>query len=151
MRKSILMPAGIQDHLSLQTGLPVVVADENSLKQVFLNLIKNAAEAMPDGGNLHIATQHVRETVQRLGDSGEIPPGEIEITVQDDGPGIPDDIKYHLFEPFISSKAGDHRGLGLSIVHNIIKELNGSIACQSDKKTGTCFRISLPLTSNGRV
>jgi signal transduction histidine kinase len=151
MRKSILIPARIHDHLSLQEGLPRVTSDENSLSQVFLNLIKNAAEAMRDGGNLYVSTQHVQDTTRRFVETGKAPPGTIEITIKDDGPGIPDHIESRLFEPFVSSKSGDHRGLGLSIVHNIIKELNGSITYESDEKTGTCFRISLPLISNRRV
>ena len=149
LRKSILTTAGIYDHLALEKKLPRVAADENSLKQVFLNLIKNAAEAMPNGGNLYIRTQFDQDKRSHLGKEA-VQPGVVEITIKDDGPGIPDDIRTRLFEPFTSSKAGDHRGLGLSVVHNIIKEHNGSITCESDSEIGTCFTILLPVSPNGK-
>ena len=146
LRKTILAPAGIRDHLSLKQDLPGAAADEDSLKQVFLNLIKNAAEAMPQGGNLHIRTDYIDETASGL-PGGSQTGGRVEITIKDDGPGIPENIRSRLFEPFISSKGADHRGLGLSIVHSIIKELNGTITCEADSQIGTCFVISLPLSS----
>jgi len=146
LRKTILTPAGIRDHLSLKNDLPSVAGDANSLKQVFLNLIKNAAEAMPHGGNLHIWTDYIEETPFGLVTGSETR-GRVEITIKDDGPGIPEDIRSRLFEPFISSKGADHRGLGLSIVHSIIKEHNGTISCETDSQMGTCFVISLPLSS----
>ena len=149
LRESILTTAGIYDHLSLEPKLPRVAADENSLKQVFLNLIKNAAEVMPNGGNLYIRTQFTQDKRSHLGPE-PAPSGVVEITIKDDGPGIPDDIRSRLFEPFTSSKAGDHRGLGLSVVHNIIKEHNGSITCESDSEIGTCFTILLPVSPNGK-
>ncbi len=148
LRESILTTAGIYDHLSLEPKLPRVAADENSLKQVFLNLIKNAAEAMPNGGNLYIRTGSVQDSHSHLGKEAA-PTDVVKITIKDDGPGIPDDIRSRLFEPFTSSKAGDHRGLGLSVVHNVIKEHNGSITCESDSKMGTCFTILLPVSPNG--
>jgi putative nucleotidyltransferase with HDIG domain len=148
LRKSILTTAGIDDHLALAERLPRVAADENSLKQVFQNLIKNAAEAMPNGGNLYIRTQLVPDKRSYSGKDASSN-GVVEITIKDDGPGIPEDIRSRLFEPFTSSKTGEHRGLGLSIVHNIIKEHNGSILCESDSEQGTCFTILLPVSSNG--
>jgi len=147
LRKTILTPAGIRDYLSLKTDLPSVAGDANSLKQVFLNLIKNAAEAMPKGGNLHIWTDYIEETPFGLL-TGSQTGGRVEITIKDDGPGIPEDIRSRLFEPFSSSKGADHRGLGLSIVHSIIKEHNGTISCETDSQMGTCFVISLPLLSS---
>ena len=145
LRKSILEPARIRDHLLLQGGLPRIAADENGLKQVFLNLIKNAAEAMPRGGNLTIRTSHAEETASGTAQKAG---GVLEITVCDDGPGIPDDLRSRLFEPFTSAKGVDHRGLGLSIVRSIIQEHGGSIRCDSDPQGGTCFVVSLPLPSN---
>ena len=68
----------------------------------------------------------------------------MEITIGDDGLGIPDSIKSRLFEPFVSSKGEGHAGLGLSITYRIITELNGTITCESDRTKGTTFRIVLP-------
>ena len=71
-------------------------------------------------------------------------PGYVEITISDDGPGIPAEIKTRLFEPYASTKRGNHSGLGLSIVHNIILTLKGTISCESEPGDGTTFRIGLP-------
>jgi putative nucleotidyltransferase with HDIG domain len=148
LRKSILSPAGIKDHLSLQKDLPPAAADENGLKQVFLNLVKNSAEAMPKGGNLYIRTRFMEGMQSELEKGVEAVSGFIEITLKDDGPGIPDEIRSRLFEPFISSKGDAHHGLGLSIVHNIVKETGGSIACESHAHTGTVFVIALPVVKS---
>jgi len=68
----------------------------------------------------------------------------VEITIRDDGSGVPDSVKSKLFEPFVSSKGEGHAGLGLSIAYNIIRELNGTTSCESDETTGTTFKIILP-------
>ncbi|MBW1696011.1 MAG: HDOD domain-containing protein [Deltaproteobacteria bacterium] len=146
LRKSILKPAGIKDQLSLAPELPRIMADENSLRQVFLNLIKNAAEAMPNGGRLFVKTRYIGHPESHIENAEEELPEKaaIEVIIKDEGQGISDEIKSRLFEPYISTKSGEHRGLGLSIVHNIIKELNGTITCQSDKDIGTQFKVTLP-------
>jgi signal transduction histidine kinase len=69
----------------------------------------------------------------------------VEITIRDEGPGIPDAIKSRLFEPFVTSKSGEHAGLGLSVAYNMINELKGTITCESGEKTGTTFKIVLPV------
>ena len=143
---SILQPANIQIDLSLASGLPRIPAGKNSLKQVLINLIKNAAEALGSGGNLHIETRRTASSGRRLGAPGEAVDAALEIIVRDDGPGIPENIRQRLFEPFNSAKGGAHSGLGLSIVHNIISELDGSITCHSEAQKGTTFNIILPLS-----
>jgi signal transduction histidine kinase len=140
---SILQPKKIKTHLSLDPTVPEIVTDQDALKQVFINLIKNAAEAMPHGGNIYLQTKRVEASGELgMGDKG---PHALEITLNDDGPGMPHDIKSKLFEPYNSSKGTDHSGLGLSIVHNIIEELEGTISCESMEGKGTSFRIVLPL------
>jgi signal transduction histidine kinase len=106
------------------------------LKQVFINLIKNATEAMPHGGNIHIGTRY---------DFNEDKVEELEVTIRDDGPGIPDHIRSQLFRPFLTSKGNGHAGLGLTIVNNIIKELKGTVTCESISNVGTTFQIILPI------
>ncbi len=70
----------------------------------------------------------------------------MEITIQDNGPGIPSHIKERLFEPYNSSKTGTcNSGLGLSIVHSIVREMQGRITCDSSQGKGTCFTILIPL------
>ena len=121
------------------------MTNKNGLKQVFVNLIKNAVEAMSEGGNLYINTRRVsnglRNTLKEDA-NGDQP--YVEITISDDGSGIPDSIKSRLFEPFVSSKGEGHAGLGLSITYSIITELNGTMTCESDQTRGTTFRIVLP-------
>ncbi|PPR16803.1 MAG: Nitrogen regulation protein NR(II) [Alphaproteobacteria bacterium MarineAlpha9_Bin3] len=121
-------------------SLPEIYGDINSLIQVFLNLVKNAAEAKPDGeitiktGYRHGFNIKVSGSTNKL----KLP---IYVQIKDDGPGIPESIKHHLFEPFVSSK---HRGsgLGLSIVSSIIEEHGGIIEVNSS--INTVFTILFP-------
>ena len=94
---------------------------------------------MTKGGNLYLKTRHLGAPPK--GGEGH---GYVEVTVGDDGPGIPDTIKRRIFEPFVSSKGATHSGLGLSIVLNLVNGLNGSIVCQSEEGKGTRFKIELP-------
>ena len=114
-----------------------VVADRDRLKQILMNLIKNAAEAMPQGGPITISTidDVIHEGKQA-----------IEIAVHDAGPGIPESIKARLFQAGVTTKHGDHAGLGLSIVQSLVREIRGQIEYQSDPEHGTTFHIYLPKT-----
>lgn len=116
-------------------ALSPVVADRDRLKQVLVNLIKNAAEAMPDGGTITIAT---RDNVVHDGKSF------VEVQVRDDGPGIPEAVMAQLYEPGVTTKQGDHAGLGLSIVKSLVAEFRGQIHCTSEPGRGTIFQIWLP-------
>jgi signal transduction histidine kinase len=104
------------------------------IDQVFMNLITNAAQAIgerPRGGTIHIAAA-------RHGD-------EVEVTVADDGPGIPPEVIPRIFDPFFTTKdVGEGSGLGLSIVHGIIERHGGRIQVQSRLGEGTTFRVTLP-------
>jgi signal transduction histidine kinase len=145
-RDSHFLDSDINVHLNLDPGLPMTVSEKNSLKQIFINLMKNAGEAMSRGGNLHISTRHMaNQFVGKAPQRGEEEPGFLEINISDDGPGIPETIKARLFEPFTSTKGEGHSGLGLSIVHSITKKLGGTISCTSDRKSGTRFKIQLPI------
>jgi HD-like signal output (HDOD) protein/signal transduction histidine kinase len=123
-------------HVRLELGLdplvPAIHTAKDKLKQVLLNLIRNGAEAMSAGGTLRLETRYREE-----------PPGRIEVLVLDQGPGIAEEVRARLFEPFVSTKG--HEGLGLAIVHGILKELGGSIDYETGG-TGTVFRIALPLS-----
>ncbi|MGD9733195.1 MAG: ATP-binding protein, partial [Desulfamplus sp.] len=70
------------------------------------------------------------------------------ITIRDTGRGISDDIMKRIFEPYNSSKKGEGAGLGLSIVNTIVRNINGSIECDTKKNVGTEFKIVLPITSS---
>ena len=145
-RESLMRDAKINVHLKQEPSLPTVFSGKNSLKQVFINLIKNAVEAMPQGGNLYINTRRLGNKLQaqmQQDVSGAL--DSVEISIRDEGPGIPDAIKSRLFEPFVTSKRGEHAGLGLSVAYSIINQLKGTITCESGEKAGTTFKVVLPL------
>lgn len=129
-----------QNLVSVQTqfdpALPNIVTNKDKLLQVLTNLMKNAAEAMHDGGTLLISTHG---NIMR--NSREY----IEITLKDDGPGIPAEVMENLFKPVSSSKGPGHSGVGLSIVKTLVDEMDGRISCQSNETSGTLFQILLPL------
>jgi len=141
----LLVQSSIKAHFTGEPSLPPIVSDKNGLKQVLINLIKNAVEAMPEGGNLHIQTRNVSDGSE----SDQYGPGDekrayAEISIQDEGTGIPEGMRSRLFEPFVSSKGAGHAGLGLSIAHGIVRDLNGTITCESAGKKGTIFKVVLP-------
>ena len=142
--ESLLLRSSIKTNLDLEPSLPTLVTDKNGLKQVFVNLIKNAVEAMPEGGNLNINTRLAPNGLRKLEKDAIGDQTYVEITISDDGSGIPDSIKSRLFEPFVSSKGEGHSGLGLSIAYSIIRELNGTMICESEQASGTTFKIVLP-------
>ncbi len=106
------------------------------LKQVLTNLIKNAVEALEAGGEIVIGTE---ASVSFNGNNFAA------INVKDNGPGIPEAIKQHLFNPVASSKGGGHSGLGLSIVKKLVDDMDGTIVCRSNAETGTEFQVLLPM------
>jgi two-component system NtrC family sensor kinase len=113
--------------------LPIFQADPNKLKQVFINLIMNASQAMGSGGILTVRTGFV---------AGE----EVEAVIADTGPGIPAEVREHIFDPFFSTKKeGEGTGLGLYICRKIIAEHEGRLLVESTEGQGTLFRVILPL------
>lgn len=108
-----------------------VMADKDKLKQVFLNLIKNAGEAMPEGGRLTVETRRYS--------------GKIDIIVADTGTGIGPEHMDRVFDPFFSTKGVKGFGLGLSVTYGIIKNLNGNIKVGSEVGKGTTFKVTLPV------
>jgi signal transduction histidine kinase len=107
-----------------------IYADPDQLRQVLINLIQNAADAMPNGGQLKIATQAVNS--------------HLELTISDTGNGIPPALLPKIFDPFITTKP-DGNGLGLAMVYSILQAHRGTIHAKSEPKQGTTFTVSLPL------
>jgi HD-like signal output (HDOD) protein/nitrogen-specific signal transduction histidine kinase len=133
MANSLYKTGQIRSVLQLDDKIPAVLCAADKLKQVLLNLTKNAAEALPPGGTIETSTRDgIFQNQQSY----------VEITVRDNGPGIDPAILPQLFSPVSSTKAG-HSGLGLTVVNNLIKEMGGSISCCSTA-TGTEFKILLP-------
>lgn len=135
--------------LSLSRGLPFVMADPTQLEQVILNLAVNARDAMPEGGTLCIGTRYSlldHEFCRRY--PYAVPGNYVEIFVEDDGVGIPEELRERIFDPFFTTKeAGKGTGLGLSVSYSIVKAHDGYIIVQSPpdgKDRGSLFRIFLP-------
>ncbi|MBI5444578.1 MAG: response regulator [Deltaproteobacteria bacterium] len=130
---AILEPR-IRDKLELRTSCGVTAPVEckiEEINQIVMNLVLNAHEAIPERGNVSIRTEQAD--------------GFVEIRVSDDGPGIPEEHVEKIFLPFFTTKEkSGNSGLGLSIVHNIVKAHHGTVRVESEVGRGTCFTIRLP-------
>jgi len=126
---------GIRENLNLDQRIPPLTSDRNRLKQILTNLIKNAVEALPDGGTISITT---RDQVNINGSQF------VELKIQDTGPGIPENILDKIFTPIDSTKGPNNSGLGLTIVKNLVADLDGSIGCGNSMEGGAEFSIMLP-------
>jgi len=124
-------------------SLPLIKADPDQLKQVFLNLIKNAREAMPDGGQIRVSTRyHGSYAFASVAQSK--PPLFIVVEVSDTGCGMDDKQIETLFTPFVTTKSKGV-GLGLALTLKIIENHKGTIKVNSQKNAGSTFQVFLPL------
>jgi signal transduction histidine kinase len=114
--------------------LPDVVADSELLKQVFINLLTNAADAMQEGGEIQI------EAVPDRQEDG-VP--FVAVRFQDQGPGVPEEVRGQIFQPFVTTKATG-MGLGLSIAAEIMTLHGGGIVLESSTPQGSCFTVRIP-------
>jgi two-component system NtrC family sensor kinase len=129
-----LMSKQLEEHnirirMDTPTDLPLVNAVNNQIQQVFLNLILNAYDAMPSGGELHITGRAARDGV--------------EILFQDTGPGVTYEESRNIFEPFFSTKEGG-TGLGLTVSYNIVTAHGGVLELVPTREAGACFSVYLP-------
>jgi signal transduction histidine kinase len=126
--------------------LPQVVGDEDGLQQVFINLLLNAIQAIPEGGRLELTAE---VALRRKGGLDLAAPQRfVSVSVADSGEGIPEELIGQIFEPFFSTKDKEQgTGLGLTVVHGIVKAHDGWIDVESPAPggTGTVFRVHLPL------
>jgi signal transduction histidine kinase len=127
-----MAPQEVHLELELDAGAPIVLVNRVQIQQVIINLFRNAFEAMAEQ-----ETRQVTLSTRALDDD------MIEITIADNGPGIPEDIAGRLFEPFVSSKH-DGMGLGLSISRSIIEAHDGKLTAEPKPGGGTIFRFILP-------
>ena len=125
-----LSEANVNVEMDFPEPIPHILAVGSQVQQVFINMILNATDAMPDGGDLHIKARMVEDG--------------IEILFQDQGMGIPLEKQSNIFEPFFSTKDGG-TGLGLTVSYNIVTAHGGILELLPEQGPGACFRIFLPV------
>jgi len=147
-----LFHPNVADNIKTKTQIdkatPAIFADPLQLQQVILNLLTNANQAMEDsGGTIIIGTDKFTTDESFLERNTDLVPGDyVRISVTDTGPGMDADTQQKIFEPFFSTKpVGVGTGLGLSVVHGIIKNHKGVINFESEEGKGTTFNVYLPV------
>jgi two-component system NtrC family sensor kinase len=132
MMEKQMKEASVKVVTDFNRDIPEVMASTNQMRQVFLNMFKNAKEAMPKGGTLSVNTLRENDTVL--------------VQIQDTGVGIPEEIQNRIFEAFFTTKQKVKGvGLGLSVCYGIIKDHGGDIGVKSEEGRGTTFTITLPV------
>ncbi len=129
----------ISFHKKYAEELPQVWGNSNSFQQVIINLVKNACDAMAQGGRITISTSIL---------AADRKEPAIRISIEDTGPGIPHELLDRLFDPFFTTKAGGKgTGLGLAVSKRIVEEQGGRLTCENSKEqSGAVFRILLPIS-----
>lgn len=128
----------IELSLELDQDLPPLTIDVTELQQVLVNLINNSLHALESGGHIVVQARRIER--------------EVELTVTDDGPGIPASDLDHIFQPFFTTKpVGQGTGLGLSVCFGLVRGWGGTISVESEVGQGTTMRIRAPLGSTGAV
>jgi len=140
------VPENIEINLSYGMDEYTVSADPTRVQQVIMNLVVNARDVMPEGGELHIELDRLKIERNEEPPQPEMEAGEwVRVRVTDTGSGIPPDVLPHIFEPFFTTKApGEGTGLGLAQVFGIVKQHKGHIGVSTRMEEGTTFIIYLP-------
>ncbi len=139
-----IMGEQIRWTMDLAPDLPDIYAGASQIEQLVLNLLVNAREAMPDGGDVRITTRRFTVEPTDMNRIAEMEPGEyVVLEVSDTGKGMTPEVQEHIFEPFYTTKP-DGSGMGLATVYAIVRQLNGHIHVYSEVGEGTLFRIYIP-------
>ncbi len=133
MLKDSLVRKGIRLERDFAPGLPAALVDGDKMRQVFLNILRNAEEALEAGGRIDVAIDMAVERGQR----------KVRVRISDDGPGIPDKDRDNIFEPFFTTKPSGF-GLGLANARKIVEQHNGSVKLARKRGRGTSFVILIP-------
>ncbi|MGK0518215.1 MAG: PAS domain S-box-containing protein [Planctomycetota bacterium] len=129
----------IVSSIEVPLDLPPARIDAGQVSQVLHNLLLNARQAMPNGGNITVSATLLNEVRDDL-QAGEW----LVVTISDDGPGMPHDVQQRIFDPFYSGRKST--GLGLAVAHSIITRHGGTIRVQSEPNRGTMFELLLPVS-----
>lgn len=136
LTRHLIHTSGVQLNVDLAKDLPWVSVDSNQMKQVLLNLIHNALQAMPNGGKLQVNTESRQRSNRKW----------VVVTVKDSGVGIELQNKDRIFEPFFTTKGNmGGTGLGLSVTYGIVTDHGGTIEVESQPGTGSTFTVWLPI------
>jgi len=143
------LPGNISLDVRMDQCRRKIWADSGQFAQVIVNLLLNATDAMPDGGKLSIKTKHFTADEEYCRTNLWAKAGDyIELIISDTGHGMDRETVSRIFEPFFTTRGlATKSGLGLSVVHGIVQEHGGHIACESEVGQGTAFRIYLPALS----
>jgi two-component system nitrogen regulation sensor histidine kinase GlnL len=142
LQKQVAGAKGVAINQNFDPSIPPILGDESLLTQLFLNLIKNATEAAPEGGAVKVTSRVLSDYI--MTPKGERRARMIAIEVADNGPGIPAEVQEHLFTPFFTTKSKG-TGLGLAICQKIVSEHRGMIKVDSSATCGTVFTVMIPL------
>ncbi len=144
------LPESVRISLDCGTGEHIINADRTRVQRAIANLARNAHEAMPRGGELHIALSRATGDGIECVTCGQIVEGEwVRMTVTDTGAGIPPDVLPRIFEPFFTTRAPLGSGLGLAQVYGIVKQHGGHIGVETRVGHGTTFALYWPLFEEG--
>ena len=141
------LPATTELQLRMEAEDTTVLADPTQIQQILLNLCTNAAHAMqPAGGTIEVLLNEVVLDAEAAARLGDLNPGTyLNLNVMDSGHGMAPEVMDRIFDPFFTTKkVGEGTGLGLSVVHGIVKKHAGAIIVKSKPQQGTCFEILLP-------
>ena len=146
------LPESIHIQLKAKPGSYLINADLARIQQALLNLVINARDAMPDGGELQLSLDQITITSPNTAPLPDMPTGKwIKLTIRDTGTGIPPNALPHIFEPFFTTKApGKGSGLGLAQVHGIISTHRGYIQVETQISSGTTFTLYFPAGESER-
>lgn len=139
----------IEVEWKLSSELKYIRGSRSQLARVFVNLLNNAAEAMPNGGTLTIETAGVSRTEAQASLAGPVKDDYVKVMISDTGSGIPDNALEKIFDPFFTTKRtarGSGSGLGLSVVHGIMQDHRGHVSAESQVGTGASFSLYFPVS-----
>lgn len=124
---------------------------EAEIQEIFLNLLQNARDALPEGGEIRVASRHIQPgDALRAGYPKEHPAGLVEVSVEDGGAGISRERQKKIFDPFFTTKPpGKGTGLGLAVVRRLVNNHHGTIAVRSRPGRGTVFTVCFPVAEGG--